>query len=69
MEIADIIHKAGGPTKLGRHLDRSHSTILSWKKVPAQHVPKVSEITKIPRHEIRSDLWEDPKLAPQGNAA
>jgi DNA-binding transcriptional regulator YdaS (Cro superfamily) len=63
MEIADIIEKAGGPTKLGRLIDRSHSTVLSWSQVPAKHVPKVSEITKIPRHEIRPDLWEQPSLS------
>jgi DNA-binding transcriptional regulator YdaS (Cro superfamily) len=61
MDIKSIIRAAGGPTKLAKALGRRHTTILGWKRVPAEHAAAVSCITSIPRHEIRPDLWEKPE--------
>ncbi len=64
MDIKTIIRSADGPAKLGRVLGLSHSTILAWKSVPPKHVPAISRLTGIPRHELRPDLWEAPATAP-----
>jgi len=40
----------------------SHQAIRKWEKnqVPAVRVPRFSEVTGYPRHEIRADLYEQP---------
>lgn len=62
MEIKRIIEAAGGPSKLGKSLGLSHSSVSCWKRVPAAHVPAVSKITAIGRHLLRPDLWEPPEM-------
>lgn len=63
MDINAIIAAGGGPSKLGAALGLKHSSVCDWRlggKVPARHVPKLSELTGIPRHRLRPDLWEPP---------
>ncbi len=35
----------------------SPQAVYQWKKVPAAHVLTVEEITGIPRHELRPDIF------------
>lgn len=63
MDIKTVIERAGGPTKLAKAIGKSHSTVLGWTRVPAEHVPAVSAITGIPRHELRPGLWDAPAPA------
>lgn len=69
MELADIIQKGGGVSRLATALGLHHATVIGWRKVPPHHVPRVSEVTGIPRHELRPDLWEPPAAASQDAAA
>jgi hypothetical protein len=56
-----VFDAAGGPTKLARSLNISHSSVLCWPEtIPHKHVPAISRLTGIPRHELRPDLWEAP---------
>ena len=57
MDIKDLIRRGGGPSKIGRALGLSHSTVLGWSKVPAEHVLAVETETGISRHEIRPDVF------------
>ncbi len=43
---------------------RSNGAISQWvngeRSIPAEIVPKVEEVTGIPRHQLRPDLWPAP---------
>lgn len=56
--VNTVIERAGGITALARALGIKHNAIYSWKQIPAERVPSVSDLTGIPRHELRPDLYE-----------
>ena len=63
MDIDEVIEAGGGPMKLGRALGMTHSAIIAWRRsgrIPAERVPDVERVTRIPRHRLRPDLWEPP---------
>jgi len=47
----------GSRAKLGAALGISKQTISQWKRVPAERVMQVEEVTKIPRSVLRPDLY------------
>jgi DNA-binding transcriptional regulator YdaS (Cro superfamily) len=50
--------KAGGPSALAEKLGGLTSQAVSqWKRIPAGRVIAVEQITGIPRHELRPDLY------------
>ena len=51
-----------GLTLFARYFKVSHQAVRKWEKyqVPAERVPRFSEVTGYPRHEIRADLYESP---------
>lgn len=65
MDVDQVIARAGGVVALSRATGIKPSTISKWrvskKGIPADRVPLVSDVTGIPRHEIRDDLWEAPQ--------
>lgn len=67
--VRSLIVIAGGPTKLAKALNLSHSTVLTWKQIPADHVPAISAFTGLSRHDLRPDLWEPPSPPPPDQAA
>jgi DNA-binding transcriptional regulator YdaS (Cro superfamily) len=38
----------------------SQSAISVWKIIPAERARDIEEVTGIPRHLLRPDLWEPP---------
>ena len=70
----EAIKLMGGQTKASEILGVRQSTVSSWvtgltkEGVPAQYVPKISELTGIPDYELRPDIWEPPQRtqAPAG---
>jgi DNA-binding transcriptional regulator YdaS (Cro superfamily) len=63
-EARAVIKAGGGPTLLAAKLGVVPSAITQWKKVPPRHCRRCSEVTGIPLHEIRPDLWDAPKKEP-----
>jgi len=59
--VSDIIKRLGGPTKAAEALGISNpSVVLNWRKrqsVPADRVLAISDLTGIPPHRIRPDIW------------
>lgn len=51
------IKNAGGGAKLASVLNLKRQAIYQWQRVPAEHVATVEQITGIPRHELRPDLY------------
>jgi DNA-binding transcriptional regulator YdaS (Cro superfamily) len=50
-------------TKLAAHLGINPSAIPQWKRVPAHHAHRVSDITGIPVHELRPDVFREKATA------
>jgi DNA-binding transcriptional regulator YdaS (Cro superfamily) len=63
MDIKDIIKVAGGPAALARALGCSHAAVCRWPRVPVARAADVEQITGIPRHVLRPDVWERPERA------
>lgn len=58
--------KRGRAVALGKAIERSPSAITQWKGlVPIDLVPRVSKLTRIPKHALRPDL---PDLFPPPRA-
>jgi len=50
-------------SKIADHLGVTRGAVAQWTRIPADHVPAVSAVTGIPRHELRPDLWDAPDVA------
>lgn len=59
-DMRTVIRAAGGVVKLAQAVNRQHATIIGWSRVPAEHVRAVHEVTGIPKHELRPDLFDPP---------
>lgn len=61
------IEKAGSQALLAQKIGTSQQLISYWSKkqrrVPAEFVGKIADVTGIPRHELRPDLYEAPDEA------
>lgn len=66
MDIAEIIRAAGGPSRVGREIGRSHATVIGWERVPPHHVRKVAQLAGLTPFDLRPDLYDAP--APAGAA-
>ena len=49
--------------KVASHLGLTRAAVAVWKRVPAERVAQVSEVTGIPRDRLRPDIFD----APAGN--
>lgn len=56
---------------LARKLGITRQAIGLWKKIPAERVVEIEEVTGIPREQLRPDLYRDGMSAaqPQSEAA
>jgi DNA-binding transcriptional regulator YdaS (Cro superfamily) len=62
MPITEIISKAGGsPSALARKLGITRQAVDQWKRVPVEHVLAVEEMSGIPRHVQRPDVYPPPR--------
>ncbi len=55
------ISRAGGMRALGRALGINYQSIQSWKKIPAERVVALEEVTGIPREQLRPDIFKPKK--------
>lgn len=59
--MARIRAQRGLMAEITRHIGVSTGAVPQWKRVPAEHVETVAEITGIPPHELRPDVFRVPK--------
>jgi TorA maturation chaperone TorD len=57
--LEKAIAAAGGVRALARLLGVSQPTISNWKRVPAERVLSVEELTGVARHDLRPDIYPD----------
>lgn len=73
MDISEIIRRAGGASKVAKHLGRHHSSVLGWARVPPQHVRAIAGLSGVAPEVIRPDIFGEPTdhhtAAPQPEAA
>lgn len=69
MEVAEIIKQAGGVSKIAHAVGRHHTSVMGWKRVPVEHARVISDLTQIPLHVIRPDVWDAPAATQATEAA
>lgn len=57
METKEIIRKAGGPLRVSQVIQRHHSTVCGWDKIPPCHARVISELSGVSVHIIRPDVF------------
>lgn len=58
------LRAAGGPAGLAARLGISRQAVRQWRKVPTKRVPAVEQITGVPRHQLRPDVYGNSGLRP-----
>jgi DNA-binding transcriptional regulator YdaS (Cro superfamily) len=59
--LTRAIKMAGGYRALARAAGVSHQSVMKWKRVPPGRVLAVEELTGIPRHVLRPDIYPPSK--------
>ncbi len=60
---ARVLEAAGGVGPLASDLGVTRHAIYQWRKVPASRVGQVMELTGMPAHKIRPDLFREQATA------
>ena len=64
MDGMELIRSERGTiAKIAKGLNINASAVSMWRRVPAERLPAVSEITGIPRHQLRPDICPAPEAA------
>lgn len=58
--VSEIIRMAGGPYRVGRFFGITPQSVCGWDRVPPARVAGVSEMSGIPPHRIRPDVFPPP---------
>jgi hypothetical protein len=58
--VKDILESSGGVVKVARAIGRHHTTVMGWTRIPAEHARAIRDLSGLPLHEIRPDLWDAP---------
>lgn len=51
--------KVGGMAQLAGKMNIARQAIYQWKRIPAERVLTVENLTGVSRHELRPDLYPD----------
>lgn len=57
LPIAQIIRAAGGQSKIARRFGIQRQAVNGWRRVPAERALLVAEMSGLPLHKIRPDLY------------
>lgn len=59
--VKSAANKAGGIRKLAELMGIKHPSFYVWDQVPAKRARLISELTGVPLHEIRPDVYPAPE--------
>ena len=59
--LSRALKAAGGPSELARKLGISSQAVSQWERIPGERTLAVEDITGIPAHELRPDLYRAPR--------
>jgi|TARA_R110000803_G_C11911633_1_gene313331 DNA-binding transcriptional regulator YdaS (Cro superfamily) len=54
--LREAIDKVGSQSKMAEAVGISQAGVSQWRRVPIDHIAKVSKITGIPKEKLRPDL-------------
>jgi DNA-binding transcriptional regulator YdaS (Cro superfamily) len=57
------IERAGSVKALAQLCGVAPQAISQWKHIPIDHIRTIEDLIKLPRHEIRPDVYDAPKAA------
>lgn len=60
MDISSIINSAGGASRVAAACGIDRRAVYQWRRVPADRLKVVSELSGIPAHELRPDIIPAP---------
>jgi DNA-binding transcriptional regulator YdaS (Cro superfamily) len=55
------VEQAGGPTRVASLFGISSQAVSQWDRCPAQRVLKLAEASGVAPHELRPDLYPQPR--------
>ncbi len=55
--VEEVILKAGGVNKIAEALGIAAPSVSGWRRIPAERVLRLEEITGISRHAMRPDIF------------
>jgi DNA-binding transcriptional regulator YdaS (Cro superfamily) len=58
LAVARACKAAGNASVLARELGIKVQSIQGWQRIPAERVADVERITRIPRNELRPDIFD-----------
>jgi DNA-binding transcriptional regulator YdaS (Cro superfamily) len=61
--IVLAVEAAGGFHALGRALGISGAAVVQWTRVPVTHVLEIERLYRVPRWELRPDIYPPPRRA------
>jgi hypothetical protein len=61
--VEAAVEAAGGVRPLARLLGISHQAIVQWDRVPAARLLEVERLTRVPREDLRPDLFRRARRA------
>ena len=62
--LREAVKRAGGMRALGRLLGIPYQAVQKWKRTPATRVLELERLTKVPRYELRPDLYPPAEYRP-----
>ena len=57
--VNDAKQAVGGGSKLARALGLTRQAVYQWDSIPSDRVLRVEEVTGVPRHRLRPDLYPE----------
>jgi DNA-binding transcriptional regulator YdaS (Cro superfamily) len=57
--IRHAAQKIGGMAELARRLGTTRQAVWQWRRIPAERVLDIERATRVPRHELRPDLYPE----------
>ncbi|MDZ7711734.1 MAG: Cro/CI family transcriptional regulator [Rhodovibrio sp.] len=51
------IQRAGGVSALARQLGITRQAIYAWSRIPVEHVFTIEQMSGVPRHTLRPDVY------------
>lgn len=57
------IEAVGGPSRLADGIGLVPSAVTNWRRVPAERARAISDLSGVPLHRLRPDLWDAPVLS------
>jgi DNA-binding transcriptional regulator YdaS (Cro superfamily) len=51
------IAAAGNKLRLAKLLGISHQSINEWRRIPAERIIQIEQVTDVPREKLRPDLY------------